>query len=414
MNRVMRLAAGLFAMAAGALASPPARAQVACNTLPNPIVVIGAKDFEPVLQRFAVKISAEATPATIIVVAGGGAVNGTSCGGLKAFIDRTDFGGLPGRYYVQDGDDITAKSCILAAGQAADVAISEVFYETCSNVPQPKPAEIVDLLGPVQTMVFVVPAPPFGAYTTFLTYDEARTIYGCGVSSARVVAGALTDPENVFCRDAASGVQLTLARNLGTSESTVLAPGCTWTADDAKLAYSLSKACDPSDLTCVAAPRYALGFVNKNAVDRLINPAALAFQALHQTQAFFPDSSQTATDRRNVRDGHYPLWSYVHLIAKTTSMSPQVSDLIGWITGAKRSPKVEPALIEIGAGLTPQCAMKVRRTSDGGPLSPYSPPQTCTCAFEALSTQTTPAACIPCGSDSACPCGSTCQYGFCE
>ena len=69
-----------------------AGAQVGCDTLPNPIFVTGSAEFEPVLQQFAAKISAEPSPSTIIIVAGGG--QSTSCAAVAGLVNATDFGGL--------------------------------------------------------------------------------------------------------------------------------------------------------------------------------------------------------------------------------------------------------------------------------------------------------------------------------
>ena len=60
--------------------------------------------------------------------------------------------------------------------------------------------------------------------------------------------------------------------------------------------------------------------------------------------------------------------------------------------------------------------MKVKRTTDGGLLSPYTPSDTCSCAFEAAITKTTPAACVACTGTgtSSCTGGKSCHHGFCE
>ena len=44
--------------------------------------------------------------------------------------------------------------------------------------------------------------------------------------------------------------------------------------------------------------------------------------------------------------------------------------------------------------------MKVKRSSDGGLLGPYAPATTCNCEYEAVATQTSPAACTACASSS--------------
>ena len=84
-------------------------------------------------------------------------------------------------------------------------------------------------------MVFVVPK----ANTTvqYLTYDEARTIYGCGVSSALTVAGRYADPTIVSSAATRAGSSGDVARNLGLSESVMIAPRCTSLINDASLLF---------------------------------------------------------------------------------------------------------------------------------------------------------------------------------
>jgi hypothetical protein len=413
-TRLVRLTVTAAAAAAGVLiaGASPAGAQESCGALPNPIVVVGSTDFEPLLKELAVKLAAEPQPTTIVIVSLGSQAK--PCAGIQSVVASTDFGGAPGRYYALVGGTITPKSCSFPAGQTAHIAISEVFYESCAAVPQPKPADIADLLGPVLPIAFVVPKT---SSLRYVTYEEARAVFGCGVSSARTVAGVFDDSKWVFCRDPAAGTQIAVARNLGLSNSTF--PGCRFYNGDGRLIVDLiPRSGDPAVVGDDHAPTPGtIGFVAVGEIER--NREAgniLAFRAQGQTQAFHPHSRPELTDQSNVRDGHYPLWGYTHLVARMTggSLSPQASELIGWINGTKTSPKVDPFFLEVAAGFIPQCAMKVKRTSDGGLLSRYAPPRACHCAFEAQSAKIIPAGCTPCASASGCTGGLTCQYGFCD
>jgi hypothetical protein len=409
------VAAAAVVAAASFVGIGPARSQVSCDSLPNPIVVTTSSDFEPTLGQFAARLAAESTPSTVITVAAGG--QSTSCVAVGSVVSAKDFGGLTGRFYSQAAMGMIAtKTCTFAAGQTAHVAISEVFYESCANVSQPKPADVIDALGPVQTMVFVVPIA--NDVTQYLTTEEARVIYGCGVSDARTV-GKLSKPADVFCRDRASGVQITLARNLGISEST-LGANCSWYANDGRLMFDMIPRpvppCEPMTSRC-EPPLAAIGLVSAGQFDLnrgTVN--SIAFQADGQTKAFYPDSGPIVADRRNVRDGHYPLWGYVHLIAKTTEGKPsaQASELMAWIDGTKSTASIDHVMLEAGEGYIPQCAMRVKRSSDGGLLSPYTPLQPCPCAAEAFLSRSIPQGCVPCASASACTGGKSCRHGFCE
>jgi hypothetical protein len=401
MNRLIRFAAGAAVAAAGLLAAAPAHAQIMCNdaTLPNPIIVTGSSAFEPTLKVFASKLAAEALPSTIIYTPGTG-----SCTGVANVVNGMDLMGTAGRYYTGTNGG-TNNSCTFAAGQKAHIAISDVYYESCAAVTQPKPATIMDVTGPVQAMLFIVPKA--NTTTQYLTYKEAQTLYGCGVSTTRVIAG-FSDMNGVYCRDPNSGTQITVAKNIGLPESVLVAPKCVNGSSTGGVGDGVSM---------YPMPQQSIGFVAADYLDpRRTTFNSLAFQALGQ--AFYADSGPDVADRRNVRDGHYGIWGYEHFIASTTggALSTQASDLIGWVNGTKTSANIDYVAIEGGAGVIPQCAMKVKRGSDGGLMSPATPADTCGCAFEAAITKTTPAACTACvgTGTSTCTGGKSCHHGFCE
>ena len=313
MIRPMFIAAGVVTAAASWSSAAPASAQTMCSALPNPIVVTGSGDFEPVLAEFAVRLAAESPATTIITVALGSQAK--SCAGIRSVVEATDFGGQPGRYYSRSGSTIVSNACTFASGQTADVAISEVFYETCTNVPQPRPADIADLTGPVQPVLFVGSKANTGEY---LSYQEARSLFGCGVSSSRPVAGRYSDPTWVFCRDPAAGTQMTIARSLALADSALA--GCRFFNSDAKMIVDLVVRDDPATPGVVdyMPPPGAIGFSSAGAFDRQRTALnQIAFQALGQSKAFYADSSTVVADRRNVRDGHYPVWGYTHFLTKT-------------------------------------------------------------------------------------------------
>jgi len=407
MNRLIRLAVGAVAIGGGLLAARPATAQIMCNdaSLTNPIIVSGSSAFEPTLRQLAVKLAAEQFPSTVIYVSGTGLT--ASCAGVANAANQTDLSGIAGRYYTLSGTTITNNNCTFAAGQKTDVGISDVYYESCANVTQPKAADIMDIAGPAQAMLFIVPKA--NTSTQYLTFKEAQTMYGCGVSATRTIAG-FADPLGVFCRVPDSGTQITVAKNIGVPETVLVDPRCVPNSGTAGVV---------SGVMGYPMPQQAIGFIAADAFDtNRANFNALAFQSLGQTQAYYADSSTDVSDRKNVRDGHYTIWGYEHFIAKTTggALSTKAADFIGYVNGTKTSPNFDYVAIEGGAGVIPLCAMKVKRTTDGGLLSPYTPSDTCSCAFEAAITKTTPAACVACTGTgtSSCTGGKSCHHGFCE
>ena len=399
MSRMVRLIVAAVVL----LATRTASAQVMCNDaakLPNPIVVSGSIAFEPTLRQFAAKLAAEPSPTTIIYTG-----STPSCAGVGDVLSGKDLGGAPGRYYFfLDATTIDFRACTFAAGQKADVAVSDVFYESCASLPQPRPADVIDVLGPVQPSIFVMPSA--SSVTRYLTYAEAQVIYGCGVSAARAVVG-LSDPAQVFCRDPSVGQQVVVAKNLGLSPSTLVSPTCVDGVTAAALIGALA-----------SSTSAAVGFVVADNRDYgSAGLTALAFQSLGQTQAYYLDANSGLADRRNVRDGHYTIWGYEHLIAKTAggaNLGGPAGELAAWVNGTKTSTNLDHLLVETGAGLIPQCAMKVKRSADGGALSPYAPSAPCHCAFEAIVSQSIPAGCVACTTSSQCAAAKNCRRGFCE
>jgi ABC-type phosphate transport system substrate-binding protein len=402
MTRVVRLLACGVAVVAASLAARAAIAQVMCNDatlLPNPVIVTGSNTYEPMVGQFAVKLAAEPTPTSVVFAT----TAATSCAGIASVASAADLGGGPGRYYTLSGSSVARNDCMFAPGQKPDVALSDVFYESCADLPQPRPAEIADVTGPVQATIFIVPL--LNTTTQYLTYRDAQAIYGCGVSSTNAVAG-FVDPMAVFCRDPAAGAQLILAKNIGLPSMTLTSPRCVnGGASSAAMAGNVSSTMG------------SIGFITADGLEGLrLSINALAYQSPGQTQAYPLDSTPDFVDRQNVRDGHYTLWGYEHLITKMNAgaPSPRSADFIGWITGANSSANIDYVFMEGRAGLIPQCAMTVQRSSDGGLLSSYAPPRPCTCAFRAAIAKTIPPSCALCSADSICTNGTKCRRGFCE
>jgi hypothetical protein len=143
---------------------------------------------------------------------------------------------------------------------------------------------------------------------------------------------------------------------------------------------------------------------------------SLAFRAKDQYAAYYPDSTSTSRDKQNVRDGHYTVWSPT-VWMDTTSNGTPVNANTRYITEMIAGKTVAPApnfdMIKIisDVGLVPDCAMRVKRSFEGGPLSLYMPTESCTCEYESLVAP--PSSCATCDSNNPCASG-VCRHGFCE
>jgi len=392
-----------------------------CTSLPNPLFLVGSKSFEPVVGAFAIKLAALATgPMTVVFQTPG------SCLGVTQLTNKDDIAGAA-HTYTADGTSVVINECKLAAaGQKADVAISDVFYDSCPGISPPAlPTTIKDFRGPVLPAVLVVVAGVMTADATYITALEAQDLFGCGAG----YSGNNTpwmDPLVSFCLDPSAGTQIVVGKSIGVPAATMVDPICVPTSGNAGMlnAFHLS----PNSSSTI-------GFLSEDVYDSQRkmprnNLRALAFQGFDENRAYFPDREGRTSaagslagtyERANVRDGHYLIWGYEHMFAPVDGSgvptNPRAADFIGYINGTKTVPSIDPLAIEGTAGLVPLCAMKVRRAVDGGPLS-YENEVTdpCGCAYEAAVTGFTPSQCPVCQGTgaSACPAGYSCHHGLCE
>ena len=142
----------------------------------------------------------------------------------------------------------------------------------------------------------------------------------------------------------------------------------------------------------------------------------LAYQDLGQSCAYYPNLTATSGDKANVRNGRYPIWGYTHMLTKVNSqnvpLSPNAGQIILYFTGDAMTPAGNYLEFVIQDRLVPPCAMNVTRSSEMGPLSPYSPSPGCGCYFDSLQAGTN---CKSCATSAECPPEAhNCHLGFCE
>lgn len=283
-----------------------------------------------------------------------------------------------------------------APGVPADIANSIVFLDAC---PASRPPTVADHLGPVQSFVFAVPT---ASLQTAITAEEAYFVFGFG-QPGRVVPW--TDESQLLIRPTTKGTILSMA-------ASIRVPAGRWKGAPINLSQELA-----SQLAQSPSPQSALGILGSEVYDGYRQGLrALAFRAFGQYRAYFPDATSTSFDRRNVRDGHYHMWSYTHWLDTVDQdgkpVNPRARRVIDLITSrpAQPAPSFSPEEVSIGVGLVPICAMQVRREREGGDLSPYQPEAPCACFFEKLTGGTSCAACTDDG-----PCGAgKCRNGLCE
>jgi hypothetical protein len=277
--------------------------------------------------------------------------------------------------------------------------------------------QVRDAHGPIQTMAFVVPT---NSKFSEISAQAAYFVFGFGKDNG-VLDENLSQPiwydvAFIFQRSASSGTQAMLAAAIGV-------PATQWrgrahkTSDD--VAASLQAAAVNADNADKAIGILAADYIDSKNLRAQLR--MLAFQDSNQPCAVYPDSSANARDKRNVRDGHYPIWSPLHLLHRVDENgSPanaanrqQVLDILGYLSGSKALPNGIKLLdVYAQSGLIPECAMRVTRLKDGANIVAYAASNPCSCLFEEKATGST--TCKACTIQGDCGTNETCSFGYCE
>ncbi len=216
----------------------------------------------------------------------------------------------------------------------------------------------------------------------------------------------------IFQRGAASGTQSMIA-------AAIAVPAAKWNATTTTGGSNGMLAA----ITGSPSPEDTIGILASDVTDKNRNTVRqLAYQAFGQDCAYLPDSSSTAFDKQNVRDGHYAIWGPIHFYAKIGAnmlpTNPEAANLIGYFNGTVVPPLPngyqDLLKLEITGHTVPACAMKVQRSTEVGPVSSYTPDTPCGCFFDYTATGAT--TCAACSGDSQCTAAAApkCRYGYCE
>ena len=395
-------------------------ANLGCDSLGNKgtvVYVTGSSAAKPFLQQIAQQLSGLGV---YIVYTSTG-----SCVGVDAIFNNTPMTSGPSpapaasaTYWESSSSSGTA--CDLPiAGVSADLGISDVFAQTCPGfeLASLDSEQVRDAHGPIQTMAFVVSA---NSSCSEISAQAAYFVFGFGKDGGvldSTAARPLWDDENyLFQRSASSGTQAMISAAIGV-------PAALWKgkghSSSGSVAADLQSAAATQDTADKAIGILAADYIDSNNLRAQLR--MLAYQDSNQPCAVYPDSTATARDKRNVRDGHYPIWSPLHILYKADSSGnpansanqQQTIDIIGYLSGSKVLPN-GIKLIDVYAqsGLIPECAMHVARQKDGGNILPFQPSNPCSCLFELKATGST--SCSTCTVQGDCAQNETCSLGFCE
>jgi hypothetical protein len=398
--------------------SGAAQAQnVDCTTLPNAVHGIGGSAGTAFIRNLA-KALAAAGEETTVVYADTGA-----CDAMTWLVLKPNDGLTKAAKYWNETTGVEG-TCTYPSGskQLADWGSMAQDATTCQGIAA-LPNTVADWIGPISSMSVVAPV---ASANQAISADALYYIYGFGPGKGHDV-GPFTKPASLASRStvSAAGLLFALAANLPLSRALY---GSNLTDRPQQNVQTNQGAIDyiTSEASAVADPDSALGFCSTETVEAGNNRSkvrTLAFQARGQDAAWFPDSTDTASDKKNVREGRYWFWGTHHYFVRTNASGEvlnQRAKSFGEYFSGKRPLPGSKAFFDVvlETNVIPQCAMKVARSKDMGPLSPYSPDEPCGCFFD--DKKGFDHGCTACDSadgtkDAACPEEApVCRHKFCE
>lgn len=369
----------------------------------NVIYLFGSADFGPLLQAVQPSLSANNPPYRAVFQ------GSSSCNGVSSVFDATKrlmkdpanpMNGGWAFYFDDNGNQVNCK--LDPAGTTIDIGISDLYAPTCSPAFVPG-GNVAEYLGPVVPFVLSVPST---SPEQSISVEAAHMLFGSGgkapPGSGLKDATPWTDPTSYSIRNsgAASTVLTALLSDV---------PRAKFWGIDRLSTDNLRDALLASTTVNASIGILSIDYNDKNRG----NLKALYLQSKGQLCGYQPDSSPTTYDKSNVRDGHYPLWGYVHFF---TPLGPGGVPSVGASAMVLRFrvPRIEQDLLDkmIAASLIPQCAMKVARTTEVGDYSAKTGFQ-CGCYFDFKTKNKT--SCQTCNISEDCPSDHpACNYGYCE
>ena len=347
----------------------------------------GGSAQKPLIKQVATRLSAAAPPTTVIYQSANGA-----CAGFQALAAPTAITGTAS-YWDATGKESTCNLSI--TGDTAVFASTGNSAPLCPGVAS-LPAGLGDFLGPVQSFDFIVNKQ---SSETSISAAAAYFVFGFGNAGQ---AAPWTDESQIFRRDQNSGATIFVSLATGI-------PPAKFKGVDAK-----SNSGTVTDVSGGDAQK-AIGYVSGEVADA--NRSAvkvLAYQHTGQTCGYWPDSSPSAFDKQNVRNGQYWIWGPTHFFAAVDGggaiTDPGAAAVLSFFTGTVTQDVLDG---EIAAGTVPRCAMQAWRDTDLDALYSYAPAEPCGCYFDQKATGTT--SCASCSADADCgTAGAHCRFGYCE
>jgi hypothetical protein len=386
---------------------------VDCKLEPSSVVVSGSPSLEGFFRRIAAQVQkAEGTDIYFVRNVG-------QCQGAEQVAGSQDLGPKIFDYLGDVKNKYGGQPCCRAPASARAV-LSVSDYPTADCFDGKLPDNLREYAGPIVAYAMVVPTT---SPEVAITMEEAYFVFGFGSDGYK---GSGISPWTNQGRFAVPG--LSFGAHVLWSKFLLFASpqklrGVRVSGPE-KVVPSLMGPMFTSPKDPKVVDEGAIGLTSTQAIDaspdrRSVRP--LAIQGWKQRFAFFPDSSPSTFDKRNVRDGHYPWWAPAYVVLKWEAGKPanaRAESLSRLVQGLGKLEGTNLTEAVVAAGLIPTCAMKVQRAKDqgiAGDLLPYTPPPgtACGCAMDdAISPGGS--GCAACSATTPCPTGKMCSNGFCE
>jgi len=286
-------------------------------------------------------------------------------------------------------------------GNTIGLGIGATFLSSCTNLPATRPADLAEIKGPVQSYGFIVPGS-----SSQIAFTAQEGYFAYGFAQGTGMATPWLDQALRFSRGPTASTALACAAAIGLKGSQLKGTIPLGNTSTEVLNFVATS----------GSPDATIGLMGTEVYDGARNLVKLlAFKGFGQRYAYYPDTSATAFDKKNVRDGHYLPWAPTPYLTRVDgtgkAVDPNVQRVIDLVLGVRVDADVNGLEQVIASGLVPECAMGVQRDFDGGNLALYSAPESCACYFEAKSPQGK-TSCQTCPSGT-CASG-TCRRGYCE
>jgi hypothetical protein len=418
--------AGIAAAITLTLASSVSRAAECPTNLPNVIYGSDGSAVTATMREVAAALAALPGDQKITVLWH----DPGACNGFGHFVTGTIPGSTTRNVVYWDAAGVaTTCQAPTATGLPVDFAHMGNTADFCPAYPNGIPTGVGDFLAPVQAIHLITDKD---SSQRSISAEALFYIWGLGAHAAEVEPW--TNPRHMVFQTATSFVHQVVAGTVFGDPHKVFydhpsTPG--------RLGIVPNDETVSTIVTAGASnPESPLGYVSGSAADAgRAQVKTLAYQHYGQSCAYWPDSSESALDKRNVRQGLYPLWTPGHFFApvneagaivsrrpnadatERAAIAERVARLIGYFSGELAAPPdATPPILEriVRAGDIPLCAMQVTREGTVGAMSSYAPPDPCGCFFEAVVTGN-PGVCTACEGDGDCSDTSPkCRHGYCE